>query len=76
MTVQAIHGYEIIDLIESFPQGIRLGQLVEVITERFGEGATFHTSSAAGLDFDALLQSFEMRDEVRISRGVVYPGAA
>jgi probable metal-binding protein len=73
-TAQAIHGYEIIGLIDSFPQGIRLGQLFEVVAERFGEAATFHTSSAGGLDFDALLFSLEAREKVRISRGVVYPG--
>lgn len=73
MTTQAIHGGEVVDLIESHPDGIRLGMLMELVVRRFGEAVVFHTSSAAGLDFDSLMSFLEARERVRISRGVVYP---
>lgn len=47
----AVHGHDIID---NYPDGIRLSQLMEVVGERFGKSATFHTSSAAGMDLDGL----------------------
>jgi probable metal-binding protein len=70
----AIHGHDIIDLVTSYPDGIRLSQLMEIVSERFGRSATFHTCSAAGMDLDELLHFLEARDKVRIKSGVVYPG--
>lgn len=70
----AVHGHEIIDLVSSHPEGIRLSQLAETVMERFGSSATFHTCSALGMDLDALLAFLEARDKVRITSGVVYPG--
>jgi probable metal-binding protein len=72
----AIHGHEIIDLVSTYPAGIRLSQLMEIISERFGRMATFHTCSAAGMDLDELLHFLEARDKVRIKSGVVYPGGS
>lgn len=72
----AVHGHEIIDLLSTHPEGIRLSQLAETVMERFGSGATFHTCSALGMDFDALLAFLEARDKVRITSGVVYAGGA
>ena len=72
----AIHGHEIIDLVANHPEGIRLGQLMELVGERYGRMATFHTCSAAGMDLDELLHFLEARDKVRIVAGVVYPGGA
>lgn len=72
----AIHGHDIIDLISTFPDGVRLGQLTEIVNERYGRMVTFHTCSAAGMDFDGLLAFLEARDKVRITSGVVYPGGA
>ncbi len=69
-----IHGQEIIDLVSAYPDGIRLGRLIETVAERFGSLAGFHTSSRLGLDLDGLLVSLEARNKVRIVRGVVYPG--
>jgi probable metal-binding protein len=72
----AIHGHDIIDLVASHPEGIRLGQLMEIVAERFGRMATFHTCSAAGMDLDGLLHFLEARDKVRITSGVVFPGGS
>jgi probable metal-binding protein len=72
----AIHGHDIIDLVATYPDGIRLSQLMEVVNERFGKSSTFHTCSAAGMDLDELLHFLESRDKVRITSGVVYPGGS
>jgi probable metal-binding protein len=70
----AIHGHEIIDLIASYPEGIRLGLLMNTVADRYGRMATFHTGSMHGMDLDALLRCLEAREKVRITNGVVYPG--
>jgi probable metal-binding protein len=72
----AVHGHEIIDLVSTCAEGIRLSQLAEAVTERFGTSATFHSCSTKGMSLDALLAFLEDRDKVRIVRGVVYPGGA
>jgi probable metal-binding protein len=72
----AIHGHDIIDLVSNHPDGIRLGQLMEIVGERYGRNVSFHTCSAAGLDLDELLHFLEARDKVRITGGVVFPGGA
>jgi probable metal-binding protein len=70
----AIHGHEIIELVATFPDGIRLGQLMEIVNNRFGRMVTFHTCSAMGMSLDELLHFLETRDKVRITEGVVFPG--
>ena len=72
----AIHGHDIIDFVASHPDGIRLSQLMEIVSERHGRNVTFHTCSAAGMDLDELLHFLEARDKVRITSGVVYPGGS
>ena len=74
--VTAVHGHEIIDLVAANPDGIRLGKLAEIVSERFGDSVTFHTCSAMGMDLDALMAFLEARDKVRITSGVAYPGGA
>ena len=70
-----IHEHEIIDLISKYPDGIRLSQLMDVVTDRYGRFISFQTSSALGMDLDGLLRLLESRDKVWIVSGVVYPGA-
>ena len=72
----AIHGHEIIDLVATHPDGIRLSRLAETVAGRFGKSATFHTCSAMNMDLDALLAFLEARDKVRIVSGVVFPGGS
>jgi len=72
----AIHGHDIIDLVATYPDGIRLSQLMEIVDERFGKSVTFHTCSAAGMDLDGLLAFLEARDKVRIHSGVVSAGGS
>jgi probable metal-binding protein len=72
----AIHGHDIIDLVATHPDGIRLSRLMEIVSERFGKSATFHTCSAAGMVLDELLHFLEARDKVRIKSGLVYPGGS
>ena len=50
----AIHGHDIIDLVATYPHGIRLSQLMELVGERYGRSVTFHTCSAMGMDLDGL----------------------
>lgn len=69
----AVHGQEITDLVAAHPRGIRLSQLVETVTKRFGPAATFHTGSRLGLDLDDLLVFLEARHKLQIVRGVVFP---
>lgn len=72
----AVHGHEIIDLVASHPEGIRLGVLMDSVSERYGRMATFHTCSAHGMTFDELLRFLEDRDKVRITGGVVHAGGS
>jgi probable metal-binding protein len=72
-TCVAVHGQEIIDLIRTHPNGIRLSQLAEEVFSRYGSSALFHTSSRIGLDLDDLLVLLEARNQLSIVRGVVYP---
>ncbi len=68
-----IDRHEILEIVSTFPDGIRLSQLLDHVAARFGKSATFHTGSQLGMDIDALLASLESLDKVRIVRGVVYP---
>jgi probable metal-binding protein len=70
----AIHGHDIIDLVSTYPDGIRLSLLMDIVGERFGKAVTFHTCSAAGMNLDDLLHFLEARNKVRITSGVVYLG--
>lgn len=72
----AIHGHDVIDLVATYPDGIRLSQLMGVVDERFGRHVSFHNGSAMGMDLDGLLRFLEARDKVRITSGVVYPGGS
>lgn len=72
-TPVAIHGHEIADLVSAHPEGIRLSQLVDTATKRFGPSAIFHTSSRHGMDLDAMLVFLESHNKLRIVRGVVFP---
>ena len=71
----AIHGHDIIVLVATCPDGIRLSRLMEIVRERLGKSFSFHTCPAAGMDLDELLRFMEARDKVRFASGVVYPGA-
>ncbi|MBC8128516.1 MAG: DUF2492 family protein [Gloeobacteraceae cyanobacterium ES-bin-144] len=72
----AIHGHDIIDLVSTYPEGIRLSQLMEIVDERFGKSVTFHTCSAMGMDLDGLLRFLEAKDKLRIVSGVVHLGVS
>ena len=69
----SIHEHDIIDLVATYPEGIRLSQLMEVVDEKFGKSVTFHTGSSTGMDLDNMLRNLESREKVRITSGVLYP---
>jgi probable metal-binding protein len=75
-TCITIHGNEIIDLVSTYPDGIRLSHLAEVVANRYGPSATFHTCSMLSLDLDDLLVFLEAREKLRIVGGVVLSGGA
>jgi probable metal-binding protein len=72
----SIHEHDIIDLMASYPEGIRLSQLMDVVDERYGKSVTLHTGSSTGMDLDGLIRYLEDREKVRITSGVVYPGGS
>ena len=67
---------EVLEIVSTFPEGIRLSQLVEKVSTRFGNSATYQTGSSFGMDLDALLAALESRGKVRIVKGIVYPTEA
>ncbi len=69
----SIHEHDIIDLLATYSEGIRLSQLIEVVGEKFGKSVTFHTGSSTGLDLDSMLRNLEFREKVKITSGVLYP---
>jgi len=69
----SIHEHDIIDLMATYPEGIRLSQLMDVVDERYGKSVSFHTGSSTGMDLDGMLRYLESRDKVRITSGVVHP---
>lgn len=69
----ATHGPDVIDLVFNNPDGIRLSQLTDIVSKRFGWRATFYKCSAIGMDLNGLLRFLETRDKARIKDGVVYP---
>jgi probable metal-binding protein len=69
----AVHGQEVLELIHSHPDGVRLGELADSVFKRYGSSAIFHTGSRLGLDLDDLLVMMEARGRLSIVRGVVYP---
>jgi probable metal-binding protein len=72
----SIHEHDIIYLMATFPEGIRLSQLMDVVDERYGKSVTFHTGSSTGMNPDGMLRHLESRGKVRITSGVVYPGGS
>ncbi|MGL4399049.1 MAG: DUF2492 family protein [Luteolibacter sp.] len=67
---------EVLEIVSTFPEGIRLSQLVEKVAARFGNAATYQTGSSFGMDLDALLATLEAREKVRIVKGIIYPASA
>ena len=67
---------EVTDLVSKHPDGIRLDQLGDVVTRRFGSSALFHTGSLMGLDLEDLLVILESRNKLRVVKGVVFPCSA
>ncbi len=71
-----INGQEIVDIVSSHSNGIRLSRLLEITAERFGPRACFHTSCQIGLDFDELLVYMEAHEKLIISKGVVFASSS
>ncbi len=72
----SIHEHDIIDIMATYPDGIRLSQLMDIVDERYGKSVTFHTGSSTGMDLDGMLRYLESQDKVWITNGVVYPGGS
>lgn len=67
-----INGQEILGILEKHSHGIRLSRLLELVSERFGSHARFHTGCQIGLDVDDLLVHLEAHGKIMISNGVVF----
>ena len=61
----AIHCHEMIDLVATYPDGMRLSQLMGIVVERSGRHVTFLTGSVRGMDLDGLLRLLEARAKMR-----------
>jgi hypothetical protein len=72
----AIHGHDIINLVATYPDGIRLSQLMEMVDERFGNSVTFHTMLGDGHGPRRPAALSGARDKARITSGVVYSGGS
>ena len=73
---QSAHQSEVLAILESFPEGIRLGHLFEILSDRLGLHPVFHTATSSGLDFDDLVRWLEAEGRIRISRGMAFPSDA
>jgi probable metal-binding protein len=71
-----INGQEIVDIVSSHSNGIRLSRLLEIAAQRFGPRACFHTSCQIGLDIDELLVYMEAHEKLIISKGVVFASSS
>lgn len=69
-----IHGHDIIDLVASHAEGIRISELAGIVATRYGSAVTFHTCSAEGMNLDELLAFLDARDKVRLEGDRVHPG--
>lgn len=69
----SIPASEITELVSNHPDGIRLDQLGDVVSRRFGSSALFYTGSLMGLDLDDLLVILESRNKLRVVKSVVFP---
>jgi hypothetical protein len=73
---QSAHQSEVLAILESFPEGVRLGHLFEILSDRLGLHPVFHTATSSGLDFDDLIRCLEMDGRIRISKGMAFPSDA
>lgn len=73
-SASSVHGHEIIDLIASYPAGIRISELSALVDARYGKGVMFHTCSAEGMDLSELLTFLNLRGKASISDNIIFPG--
>ena len=56
-----VHAHEIMHMMLEHSEGFSRESLARAIVERFGEGTTFCSCSAAGMDVDAVIAFLESR---------------
>ena len=76
MTTDEIHGHEILDIIESRPQGISVEDLTQLAAQRFGPDVLFCTCSAGNMDLPSLLAFLLERDKIQQRDGRLFPGGS
>ena len=76
MTIEQIHGHEIIELVGKYPEGLANGTLTDIVAGKFGAGARFFTCSAENMSLPELLAFLGERDKVQRRDGLVFPGGS
>ena len=67
-----VNGQEIVGILSAHPHGIKISQLFEITTRRFGNGMRFHIGFHIGLDFDDLLTYLESHGQIAIACGMAF----
>lgn len=68
-----VPGRRVVALVSANPNGIGLKRLAATVAKRFGSSAKFKTGKLPDMDLEDLLVFLEVRDKVRIVRGMVFP---
>lgn len=58
---ESIHGHEVMELMLSLGRAIKKEELKQLMADKFGADARFHTCSASEMDADALIQFLDKK---------------
>ena len=68
----AVSDKDIVHLIAEQSMGVVLERLADLVLQRYGPTAVFHTCSRIGLDLDDLIVLLEARHRVQVIDGVIF----
>ncbi len=71
-----VHGHEIINLVDSHPEGISLASLTATAQRQLGSDARFFTCSAENMTLGELLTFLATRDKIEVRGDLVFPGGS
>ena len=61
---ESIHGHRVLEILEGSDNPLSIEQLREVVVDRYGEDARFHTCSSQSMPFEELLVFLSDRNKV------------
>jgi probable metal-binding protein len=68
---ESIHGHRVLEILEGSESPLSVRQLREVVVNRYGEDARFHTCSAQAMNLDELLVFLSQRGKVSAVEGLI-----